>query len=90
MHRLVGTDDGIHRTGFDAQGAANAPRLLNDRHRQWPLVTVVRIQRLLSVTGYCGQPGHPFLTTGRALVNGGLALINCLLALRLSHYYRCR
>ena len=46
VHALVGPYDGIRRTGLDAQGAADAPLLVDHGYGHGPLCTIGRINTL--------------------------------------------
>jgi hypothetical protein len=43
VHLFESTNDGIHRAGFDADGAPDASVLINDRDPDWPFRPVIRV-----------------------------------------------
>ena len=44
MHHLVAAQNGIGRTGLDAQGAAYAPSLVNDGNVAWAFQAIGGVQ----------------------------------------------
>ncbi len=69
MHELGGTDDGIHRAGLDAQRAADADRLVDQRDSPGFLDAMGWIERLVRAAGQRGQCANARITAGRALVD---------------------
>ncbi len=76
MHLLESAHDGIDWAGFDTNGAANAARLIDHRHLEWPLGAVFWIEWNDRLSGDFGQQGNPLCATGRALIDRGLTASN--------------
>ena len=73
VHALVGADDGVHRTGLDAERAADAMRLVDARHQQRAGLAARQVQRQDGLLQQHGQRGDAFIAAGRAAVDGGCA-----------------
>jgi hypothetical protein len=72
VHAFVGTHDGVGGAGFDAQGATNAPLLVNDSQRSRAFAAVFGVQSLRGAASDLGQACDASLATGWALVDVGL------------------
>ena len=70
VHALVGADDGVHRTGLDAERAADAMRLVDARHQQRAGLAARQVQRQDGLLQQHGQRGDAFIAAGRAAVDG--------------------
>ena len=55
MHLFGRSQDSVHRTGLNAQGAADAGLLVDDRHLPGLVNAVFRVQRLGSTVQEDGQ-----------------------------------
>lgn len=55
MHAFMGANDGIHRTSLDAQGAADAPVLINVSQVSGAFKAMSRVQGLIRLTGQHSQ-----------------------------------
>ena len=73
VHALVGADDGVHRTGLDAERAADAMGLVDARHQQRAGLAARQVQRQDGLLQQRGQRGDAFIAAGRAAVDGGCA-----------------
>ncbi len=73
VHALVAADDAVDGAGLDAQGAADAPVLVDPGHAARPFEAMVWIQGHHRLAGERGQPAHALGTAGRALVDRRLA-----------------
>jgi hypothetical protein len=51
----MGANDGIHRTSLDAQGAADAPVLINVSQVSGAFKAMSRVQGLIRLTGQHSQ-----------------------------------
>src|SRR5260370_29488603 len=74
MHELGCADDRAHRAGLDAQSAADAARLVDERHAARPLDSVFRIEGLVFAAQQRRELADPGLAPRRALIDAGLAL----------------
>ncbi len=74
MHMLKAANNYSHRTGSNADGAANAPSLINDSDRSWALLAVRRVQRLIRLAGEICQEPNACITPWWALIDRSLAL----------------
>ena len=74
VHAFVGADDGIGRAGLDAQGAANAPLLVDDGHGARPFLTVRGTQTAWWLPGETRQSRNALLAARWALVDGRFTL----------------
>ena len=73
MHQLVAADDRVDRTGLDAERAADAPVLVDDREPARTLEPVLGVERQRLAGGEGGQSRDALGAAGRTLVDGGLA-----------------
>ena len=73
VHALVGADDGVHRTGLDAERAADAMGLVDARHQQQAGLAARQVQRQDGLLQQRGQRSDAFIAAGRAAVDGGCA-----------------
>ena len=74
MHALVAAHDRIGRAGLDAQGAANAPALVNHDHAAGAFDAKSRVERAHRLAGQRRQTSDPLGAAGRTLVNARLAV----------------
>ena len=74
MHHLVAAQNGISGAGFDAQGATNAPCLVNHGHGHGAFYAVVWIERERWQSGNVCQKGNALYAPRRALIDRGLVL----------------
>ena len=72
MH-LARADDGIDRTGLDAQGAADAARSRRSRDRRRRSVPLAGLSGFGSRRSSRSEPGYAGRAAGRALIDVGLA-----------------
>jgi hypothetical protein len=77
VHLLGGADDCIHRTGFDALGAADADFLLDHRNLSRLFHAELVIERPEFAVEESREPADACSTSGRALVDVGFACGNC-------------
>ena len=73
MHVLVGADDGVDRTGLDAQRAADAVRLVDAGHQQRTGLAAAQVERQGGRLQQGGERGDAFVAARRAAVDGGVA-----------------
>ena len=73
VHELVGPQDGIRGAGLDAQGATDAPGLVDHGHGARGFHAVLGAQRNNRPTRQCGQPFHARSAARWALVDASLA-----------------
>ena len=78
VHELVAAQNRIGGADVDAQGAADAPVLVNDRDGAWPFNAMGGVQRYKWLPSDCRQPLDAFCAARRALVDSRLALGDCL------------
>jgi hypothetical protein len=78
VHLLGRADDGIDRAGLDAERAADAGRLVDDRHLLGFFDPVLGRQRLELLAQQVGQLAHAFVAARRALVDFGCPVGDCL------------
>jgi len=72
VHAFVAADDGVGGAGLDAQGAADAPGLVDHGHRAWAFGAVRGVQCQDRSAGEGGQALYPLRTAWRAAVDRGL------------------
>src|SRR5690606_18458805 len=77
MHALGCAEDGIHRAGLDALGAADAFGLTNKGHPARLLATIVGVQRQRSAVQQSRQRVDGVTAAGRTMIDG-LARSNAL------------
>src|SRR2546428_9438727 len=73
MHELGCADDRVHRAGLDAQGAADAARLVDDRHAARLLDAVARIEGLRFAAEQRGELANSGVPARRTLIDVGFA-----------------
>jgi hypothetical protein len=71
VHVLRSADDGIDRTGLQAERAADAGRFVDHRQRARTFAAAGGIEAARLTPGDPRQPLDPFLTPGRAAVDVG-------------------
>ncbi len=69
MHLLGRPENGIHRAGLDAQGTADAVRLINEGHHGWFLFTAFGVKRLGFPAQQVSQRLNNLLSPGRASID---------------------
>ena len=82
VHQLIGTQDGIGRTGLDAQRAANAPVFIYQRQRARAFGAMCGVKWAQRLAGERSQAGHACLAARRALVYACFALGDGLRVMR--------
>src|SRR5690606_25869290 len=70
MHALGCAEDGIHRAGLDALGAADAFGFPNKGHPAWLLATIVGVQRQRLAVQQSRQRVDGVTTAGRTMIDG--------------------
>ena len=73
VHHFVAANDGVGRADLDAQGAADAPVFIDKSDCSCRFHAIRRIQWRHVMAGDAAQPLNTFGTTGRALVDLGVA-----------------
>ena len=74
VHELVAAQNRIGGADVDAQGAADAPVLVNDRDGAWPFNAMGGVERHHRLPSDHRQPLDAFCAARRALVDSRLAL----------------
>ena len=78
VHAFVGAINRIGGTGFDAQGAAYAPVLVDEHHTARAFDAKLRVERRDSMARDGSQSTNPLRSAGRTLIYGGFFLCNSL------------
>lgn len=78
VHHLVAAQYRIYRANWQAQCAANAPGFVNHGYTARCFQAVGRVQGQNALARDRCQPVNAISAAGRALVDGGFALDNCL------------
>lgn len=76
VHPFVGADDGVYRACFSAQGASDAPILVNPNHMARPLLSMRWIQWHRGLAGDQRQSAYAFITAWWTLVDGSVLFGN--------------
>lgn len=78
MHQLVCADDSVHRTGLNAQCAADAVRLVNDGNLQWKGLAAGGVQGQLRNIKLQGKLFYTGRSAGWTAVDRSIARCNSL------------
>lgn len=69
VHVLCAAHDGVYRTGFEAQRAPDAPRLVDHREQSRAFLAAGGVKRQGRATGELGKPNDALLAARRAPVD---------------------